>query len=179
MRSVLGAKGQADDPGIGLARSFRARRTNRGDEGAGSDVTWQAIFAETPPLAVFGAMSEPRVDRNVNARPGSVESTDLVVAFIGDWRSATEAANHLPTIENGASLIVARSGRVTAANVQENATALRRAGASPVGIVVIGPDRFDTSTGQLGVPLSSEPAGTKDDRTEDYSEPEPRALRRL
>jgi hypothetical protein len=83
----------------------------------------------------------------VTRREGLAEADRLVV-FAGEWREAAFDVRR-PLSEAGTSIIVTRPGRVTSTNVQECTAALRQAGASPAGLVVVNPDRFDTSTGQL------------------------------
>jgi hypothetical protein len=84
----------------------------------------------------------------------------------------------MPTVPSGVSVVVAQTGRVTAANVQENAAALHRSGASPLGVVVVNPDRFDTSTGQLDTAPVEEPIAALEPRRSG-GDPELRAVRRI
>jgi capsular polysaccharide biosynthesis protein len=93
----------------------------------------------------------------VGVPPDTVARADVFIAFAGDWRSAAARAQHLRALEAEASLVVVRAGYVTSANVQESAAALRRAGAPPLGLVVVDPDRFDSSTGQLPPEAGGEP----------------------
>ena len=100
-----------------------------------------------------------------------------MIAYVGDWRAVTEGAS-LPTIQSGVSFVVAHTGRVTGANIQENAAALHRSGAGPIGVVVVNPDRFDTSTGQLDTPPAEEAVAALEPRRPG-ADPELRAVRRI
>jgi hypothetical protein len=100
-----------------------------------------------------------------------------VIAYVGDWRAVTEGAS-LPSVQSGVSFVVAQTGRITAANIQENAAALHRSGAGPVGVVVVNPDRFDTSTGQLDTSPADEPVAPLEPRRSG-TDSELRALRRI
>jgi uncharacterized protein involved in exopolysaccharide biosynthesis len=150
LRAVRGVTVRADEPALDAERTFRVTRTS---EGA---LEWKPI----------------------GIRPDTLQKLDFLIAFAGDWRSAAATAHQLRVIEPGASVIVARSGRVTAANVQESAAALRRAGAPPLGVVVVNPDRFDTSTGQLDTAPSLEVRLPTQVETSTRG-PERSALRRL
>ena len=100
-----------------------------------------------------------------------------MIAYVGDWRAVTEGAS-LPTIQSGVSFVVAHTGRVTGANIQENAAALHRSGAGPIGVVVVNPDRFDTSTGQLDTSPVEEAVASLEPRRPG-ADPELRAVRRI
>jgi capsular polysaccharide biosynthesis protein len=121
LRAVRGGAGHGNDAELEAARAFRVIRTSD------STLDWRAI----------------------GIHADAVDTPDLLIMFAGDWRSAAATAHHLRSGEPDAGVIVIRCGQVTAANVQESAAALRRAGAAPLGIVVVDPDRFDSSTGQL------------------------------
>jgi capsular polysaccharide biosynthesis protein len=121
LRAVRGGAGQPNDAELEAARAFRVIRTSD------STLDWRAV--------------------GINA--DNVDTPDLLITFAGDWRTAAATAHQLRNLEPDTSLIIARCGHVTAGNVQESAAALRRAGAAPLGIVVVDPDRFDSSTGQL------------------------------
>jgi capsular polysaccharide biosynthesis protein len=123
LRAMRRLTGQPENAELETARSFRVTRT--------SD-----RFIEWKP---------------VGTSPDVAEKPDFLIAFAGEWRSSAATVHRLRAVEPGASIIVARSGRVTAANVQEGAAALRHAGAAPLGLIVLNPDRFDSSTGQLDV----------------------------
>ncbi len=100
-----------------------------------------------------------------------------MIAYVGDWRAVTEGAS-LPTIQSGVSFVVAHTGHVTGANIQENAAALHRSGAGPIGVVVVNPDRFDTSTGQLDTAPVEEAVASLEPRRPG-ADPELRAVRRI
>jgi hypothetical protein len=114
----------------------------------------------------------------IGTRPDAAGNAEILLAFAGDWRSAAATAHQLRVVEPEASLIVVRPGTVTAANVQESAAALHQAGAPPLGVVVVDPDRFDTSTGQLHTSAGEEALPVPAVATS-ASEPERGALRRL
>jgi hypothetical protein len=177
LRAALPVSGQPDQEEMGSARCFRVKRT------PDDTVSWDFLFRQRSPLAVFGAVTERLAGRQrESARPDAIERTDLVIAFIGDWRSAMIASDQLPIVDDGMSVIVVRSGKVTAANVQECAAALTQAGAPPAGLIVMNPDRFDTSTGQLAPaasPVSTNGSGPPALAPHASDEPEVRALRRL
>jgi uncharacterized protein involved in exopolysaccharide biosynthesis len=177
LRAALPVSGQPDQEEMGSARCFRVKRT------PDDTVSWDFLFRQRSPLAVFGAVTERLAGRQrESARPDAIERTDLVIAFIGDWRSAMVASDQLPIVDEGMSFIVVRSGKVTAANVQECAAALTQAGAPPAGVIVMNPDRFDTSTGQLpppATPASTNGSGPPALAAHVADEPEVRALRRL
>ena len=177
LRAALPVAGQPDQEEMASARCFRVKRT-------GEDaVSWDFLFRQRSPLAVFGVVTERLAERQRETpRPDAIERTDLVIAFIGDWRSAMVASDQLPVVDGGVSFIVARAGRVTAANVQECAAALIHAGAVPAGVVVVDPDRFDTSTGQLAGPAVApvmDGAGQTAIAARSTDEPEVRALRKI
>jgi capsular polysaccharide biosynthesis protein len=121
LRAMRGGTGQPNDAELEAARAFRVIRTSD------STLDWRAV----------------------GIHADTVDTPDLLISFAGDWRSAAATAHQLRSVEPDTSVIVARCGQVTAGNVQESAAALRRAGAAPLGIVVVDPDRFDSSTGQL------------------------------
>jgi capsular polysaccharide biosynthesis protein len=171
VRAMVGPSGDANQAGFETARSFRVRRIS-------NDVRWDAVYPDTPPVAVFNGMSARLADRLADGtRSESSDKADLVIAYVGDWRAVTEGAS-LPTIQSGVSFVVARTGRVTAANIQENAAVLHRSGAGPIGVVVVHPDRFDTSTGQLEAPPAEEPVAPLESRRPG-GDAELRAVRRI
>jgi hypothetical protein len=168
---MVGPSGEANQVGLESARSFRVRRVS-------NDVRWDVIFPDTPPLAVFNGMSARLADRLADGpRSEASDKADLVIAYVGDWRAVTEGAS-LPTIQSGVSFVVAHTGRVTGANIQENAAALHRSGAGLIGVVVVNPDRFDTSTGQLDTPPAEEAVASLEPRRSG-ADPELRAVRRI
>ena len=169
VRAMVGPSGEANQVGLESARTFRVRRVS-------NDVRWDVIFPDTPPLAVFNGMSARLSDRLADGpRSESSDRADLVIAYVGDWRAVTEGAA-LPTVQSGVSFVVAHTGRVTGANIQENAAALHRSGAGPIGVVVVNPDRFDTSTGQLDTSPAEEAVAALEPRRPG-SDPELRAVR--
>jgi hypothetical protein len=171
VRTMVGPSGDANQAGFETARSFRVRRIS-------NDVRWDAVYPDTAPLAVFNGMSARLTDRLTDGtRSESADKGDLVIAYVGDWRAVTEGAS-LPSVQSGVSFVVAQTGRITAANIQENAAALHRSGAGPVGVVVVNPDRFDTSTGQLDTSPADEPVAPLEPRRSG-TDSELRALRRI
>jgi hypothetical protein len=171
VRAMVGPSGEANQVGLETARTFRVRRIS-------NDVRWDVAYAESPPLSVFNGMAARLADRlGDTARSEASDRADLVIAYVGDWRAVTEGAA-MPTVPSGVSVVVAQTGRVTAANVQENAAALHRSGASPLGVVVVNPDRFDTSTGQLDTAPVEEPIAALEPRRSG-GDPELRAVRRI
>jgi capsular polysaccharide biosynthesis protein len=171
VRAMVGPSGDANQAGFETARSFRVRRIS-------NDVRWDAVYPDTPPLAVFNGMSARLADRLAEGtRSESSDRADLVIAYVGDWRAVTEGAS-LPSVQSGVSFVVAQTGRITAANIQENAAALHRAGAGPIGVVVVNPDRFDTSTGQLDTSPADEQVAPLEPRRSG-TDSELRAVRRL
>ena len=171
VRAMVGPSAETNQAGFETARSFRVRRIS-------NDVRWDAVYPDTPALSVFNGMSARLTERLADGtRSESSDKADLVIAYVGDWRAVTEGAA-MPTVQSGVSFVVARTGRITGANIQENAAALHRSGAAPIGVVVVNPDRFDTSTGQLDAPPAEEPVAALEPRRPG-PDSELRAVRRI
>jgi capsular polysaccharide biosynthesis protein len=171
VRAMVGPSGEANQAGLETARSFRVRRIS-------NDVRWDAVYPDTPALSVFNGMAARLTERLADGtRSESTDKADLVIAYVGDWRAVTEGAA-MPTVQSGVSFVVAHTGRITGANIQENGAALHRSGAGPIGVVVVNPDRFDTSTGQLDSPPIEEPVAPLEPRRPG-PDSELRAVRRI
>jgi capsular polysaccharide biosynthesis protein len=83
-------------------------------------------------------------------------AADVLIIFTPTWAREDEPPSlATAALTQAPSVLVVPAGRATAESIRRHADALSRVSAQLVGVVVVNPDRFDETTGQIEVPRST------------------------
>ncbi len=92
----------------------------------------------------------------VSSKSSVLADADLLIVYSRDWFGGDEP----PTLDVAGlallpGLLVVGSGRTSGETIRRHAEALDQLSAEPAGVIVLQPDRFDETTGQLDAPPAS------------------------